>query len=47
MYTFNTCGRFDMTEPLDKTLPDFKSPARDVLLSNTAERRICRLDRNV
>ena len=26
----NTCGRFDMIEPLDKMLPDFKSPARDV-----------------
>ena len=43
----NTCGHFDMIEPLDKTLPDFKSPARDVPSSNTAERRICRLDRNV
>ena len=43
----NTCGCFDMIEPLDKTLPDFKSPARDVLTSNTAERRICRLDRKV
>ena len=43
----NTCGRFDMIEPLDKTLPDFKSPARDVPSSNTAERRICRLDRKV
>ena len=38
----NTCGRFDMIEPLDKTLPDFKSPARDVLSSNTAEHTICR-----
>ena len=26
----NTCGRFDMIEPLDKTLPDVKSPARNV-----------------
>ena len=43
----NTRGRFDMIEPLDKTLPDFKSPAHDVPSSNTAERRICRLDRNV
>ena len=43
----NSCSRFDMIEPLDKTLPDFKSPARDVLSSNTAERRICRFDRNV
>ena len=43
----NTCGRFDMIEPLDKTLPDFKSPARDVPSSNTAERRMCRFDRNV
>ena len=38
----NTCGRFHMIEPLDKTLPDFKSPARDVPSSNTAVRRkIC------
>ena len=43
----NKCGCFDMIEPLDKTLPDFKSPARDVPSSNTAERRICRLDRNM
>ena len=45
----NKCGRFDKIETLDKTLPDFKLhvPARDVPSSNTAERRICRLDRNV
>ena len=43
----NTCSRFDMIEPLDKTLPDFKSPATDFPSSNTAERIICRLDRNV
>ena len=43
----NKCGRFDMIEPLNKTMPDFKSPARDDLSSNTAERRICRLDHNV
>ena len=43
----NTCSRFDMIEPLNKTLPDFKSPARDVQSSNTTERRICRLDRNM
>ena len=43
----NTCDCFDMIEPLDKTLADFKSPARDVLSSNTAEPRICRPDCNV
>ena len=43
----NTCGCFDMIEPLDQTLPDFKSHAADVPLSNTTERRIWRLDRNV
>ena len=43
----NTCGRFDMIEPLDNKLPDFKASARNVLSSNTTERRICRLDRNV
>ena len=43
----NTCGRFNMIEHLDKTLPDFNSPAHHVPSSNMAERRICRLDRNV
>ena len=42
-----TCGRFDMIEPLDKTLSDFKSPARDVPSYNAAEHRICRLDHNM
>ena len=36
-----------MIEPLDKTLPDFKSLACDVPSSNVAEHRIGRLDRNV
>ena len=43
----NTCGYFDMIEPLDKTLQDFTSLASNVPSSNTAERRICRLDRNM
>ena len=42
-----TRGRFDMIELLEKTLLDFKSPARDVSSSITAERRICKLDCNV
>ena len=43
----NKCGRFDMIEPLNKTLPDFKSPAHDVPSSNTTEHRIWRLDCNM
>ena len=48
-----TCNTYTQThavvliEPLDKTLPDFKSSARDLPSSNTADRRMCRLDRNV
>ena len=41
MYTFKHMLLFDMIEPLDKMLPDFKSPALNVPSSNTAECRIC------